>query len=88
MNILAVVSLLLPFLLLVRTKWATFILQLSLFAGSAEWVRSTLAYIRIRISLEEDWLRLAIILFSVALITFISAMLLSSKAVRDRNRNN
>lgn len=84
MNVLAIVSLAVPFLLLVKNKTVLWLIQLLLFAGAGEWIRSTIIYVNERISRDENWIRLAIILSAVALIAFISAMLLSSDKVRSR----
>jgi len=69
-------------LLFVKKAYALWIVQIVLIAGSLEWVRSTLAYIKVRKMIEDDWTRLAIILFSVAAFTLISGLLLSLKSVR------
>ncbi len=69
-------------LLFVKKRYVLWIVQIALVAGSAEWVRSTLKYIEIRKHMEDDWTRLAIILFSVAAFTLISGLLLSLKSVR------
>ena len=49
-------------------------------AGGEEYL--TVNYIEIRKQIDDDWTRLAIILFSVALVTLISGLLLLSKKVR------
>jgi len=72
---------LIPFLF-VRRRYALWIVQIALLLGSAEWIRSTLKYIEIRKQIEDDWTRLAIILFSVALFTLISGLLLFIGRVR------
>lgn len=86
MNILAIISLVFPLFLFIRKKEILYFLQIILFIGSAEWIRSTLAYVNQRINMGEDWLRLAIILFSVALIAIVSALLLSTKRVKNAYR--
>ena len=82
LTIVGIVALCLIPMLFVRKKIPLLIVQIALIAGSAEWVSSTLAYIKIRKQIDDDWTRLAIILFSVALFTLISGLLLSSKKVR------
>ena len=69
-------------MLFIRKKFTLWIVQIALVAGSIEWIRSTLAYIKIRKTMDDDWTRLAIILFSVALFTLISGLILSVKRVR------
>ena len=82
LTIVGVVALGLIPLLFVRRKYALWIVQIALLIGSAEWVRSTLNYIEIRKQIDDDWTRLAIILFSVAAFTLISGLLLFLKNVR------
>jgi hypothetical protein len=74
--LLSIIPLALIPLLFIRRKYALWIVQLALLAGSAEWVRSTFRYIEIRQQINDDWTLLAIILFSVALFTLISGLLL------------
>lgn len=65
-----------PFLLLIKDPLSKLLVQVTLLLGAMEWVWSTLDYIEIRKALGEDYRRLAIILFSVAGFTLISALLL------------
>jgi hypothetical protein len=71
-------------LLFLKKSWVLWSVQIALFIGSLEWVRSTLKYIEIRQQIGEDWHRLAIILFSVAAFTLISGLLLLLPAIRKR----
>jgi hypothetical protein len=63
-----------PLLLLFRRTWATRMLQALLVLGALEWVRTTLAIRSVRIDEGRDWNRMAMILGSVALFTFLSAV--------------
>jgi hypothetical protein len=63
-----------PMLLLIRRTWATRLLQIVLVLGALEWVRTTMQIHAVRIEEGKDWLRMAIILLSVAAFTFLSAM--------------
>jgi len=78
---LVVVSLLIPFLLLLRKAWVARSIQLLLLAGAAEWIRAMLGYIAVRKEIGEDWTRLAIILVAVALLTACSGLVFRGKAL-------
>jgi len=80
-NYLAIISLAIPLLLFIKKRWVIWLVQAALLAGTFEWVRSTFNYIQIRKEIDDDWTRLAIILFSVALITLISSLLLFRRKV-------
>jgi len=63
-----------PLLLLVRRTWATRVVQTILMLGALEWIRTTVVIRAVRIEEGRDWLRMAIILGSVAAFTWLSAM--------------
>ncbi len=81
---LVVISLVIPFLLLVRKAWVARTIQLLLLLGAAEWIRSMFGYIEIRKSIGEDWGRLAIILIIVALLTACSGLVFRGKSLKLR----
>ena len=81
---LVIVSLLIPFLLLVRKAWAARGIQFLLLLGAAEWIRSMFGYIEVRKSIGEDWGRLAIILITVALLTACSGLVFRGKSLKKR----
>lgn len=81
---LALLSLLLPGLLLVRRRWSRRMLQLLLVAAGAEWLRTGVALATRRMELGEPWLRMAVILGLVALVTAGSALLLQSERMQQR----
>jgi hypothetical protein len=66
----------LPVLLALRQRWATSLVQVILFAGALEWVRTLLQIAAVRQDKGEPWHRMAVILASVAAFTGISSMLL------------
>jgi hypothetical protein len=82
LNILMVISLLIPLILIIRKRWALITVQLLTIAGALEWIRTTWILAVSRISDGEEWARMAIILVSVSIITFIAALLLNSKKVK------
>ena len=82
--LLAVLCLALPLLLLVRRRWVPRLLQLLLFVGALEWLRAALALAARRLDAGEPWIRMGVILATVALFTFASAMLLRTTRLRRR----
>ncbi len=79
-----VVTLITPFLLLIRKPWIAKSIQVLLLIGAAEWIRSMLGYIQVRKEIGEDWGRLAIILVTVALLTACSALVFRGKSLKKR----
>jgi hypothetical protein len=79
-----VVTLITPFLLLIRKPWIARSMQVLLLIGAAEWIRSMLGYIQVRKEIGEDWGRLAIILVTVALLTACSALVFRGKSLKKR----
>ncbi|KAA3610476.1 MAG: hypothetical protein D8M58_05305 [Calditrichaeota bacterium] len=69
-NLLAMVSVLLPFLLFVKRMWVIHLLQGTVFLGGLSWAISTYTLVMGRISFGQPWTRLFIILFIVTLFTF------------------
>lgn len=81
---LVLVSLAIPFLLLIKRAWVARAIQLLLLLGAAEWIRAMFGYIAIRKETGEDWTRLAIILVTVALLTACSALVFRGKSLKER----
>jgi hypothetical protein len=79
-----VVSLITPFLLLIRKAWVARGVQILLLLGAAEWIRSMFGYIAVRKEIGEDWGRLAIILIAVALLTACSGLVFRGKSLKKR----
>lgn len=80
------VALLLPLLLFVRKSWAARTLQVALFLGAAEWVRTIAVFALARMELGYPYLRMALILGAVALFTGASALLFKTPALRARSQ--
>ena len=68
------VSLAFPLVLLFRRRWAPRLVQAALVLGALEWVRALLMYVMIRQDSGKPWMRLAIILGSVAVFTAASGL--------------
>jgi hypothetical protein len=82
--ILQIISILIPFLLFWKTKIAATIIQACLLLAGIEWIRTTIYYARIRIENGEPWLRLAIILGSVAVLNFATILIFRTKSMKAR----
>jgi hypothetical protein len=78
------VSLALPFLLLVRRPWVSRLLQFLLVLGGLEWLRRLVALAGERQAAGKPWVRMALILGAVALVTFTSALVFRLRALRER----
>lgn len=81
---LVIVSILIPFLLLIRKAWVARSVQVLLLLGAAEWIRAMFGYIEVRKAIGDDWGRLAIILVTVAALTACSGLVFHGKSLRKR----
>jgi len=79
-----IVSLVTPFLLLIRSPWIARSIQVLLLLGAGEWIRAMFGYINVRKEIGEDWGRLAIILVTVALLTACSTLVFRGKSLKKR----
>lgn len=84
MFILQIVSLLIPFLLIWKSKISARVVQIFLVLFGLEWIRTLIYYARIRIENGEDWFRLALILGVVAILNFATILLFRSKYMKER----
>jgi hypothetical protein len=82
----AVVSLALIGLLAVPRPWAARLLQAALVLGALEWVRTLWLLAAARAAAGTPWLRMALILGAVSLLTLASAWVFQLPAVRRRFR--
>ena len=73
-----------PLILFVRQPFSARIMQVILVAGGVEWVRTTIQFVTMRQSMGMPWIRLAVILGAVSLITFLSALVFRMKALQER----
>ena len=81
---LLLISLAIPFLLIIKRAWVARTIQVLLLLAAAEWIRSMLGYVDARRSIGDDWGRLAIILIPVALLTASSGLVFHGKSLRKR----
>ena len=66
---LAILSLVMPLLLFVRQKYVARLVQLFFWLGALEWIRILVVYAQQRQAAGVPWLRLAVILVVMALMT-------------------
>ncbi len=76
------VAVVLAALLFVRRPWAAWIVQAGLALGAIEWLRTMAGLIALRESMGAPYLRLALILGGVALLTAACVLVFRSRAVR------
>ena len=81
-TIVAIISLLFPFLLLFGKIWAVRIVQLALVAGAVEWVRTLFLLQALRVEYGLPWLRLVLIIGTVAVFTGCAALVFFHKSLK------
>ena len=74
MDLLSIPAVLFPALLFIKKSWAARTVQIILFLGGLEWVRTTIEIASRRMDAGEPWVRMAIILGAVAVFTAVSAL--------------
>ncbi|MFN9029976.1 MAG: hypothetical protein ACK54C_18150 [Betaproteobacteria bacterium] len=72
----ATVTALAPLLLLIPSRAARVVVQLMLLMGALEWLRTLATLTATRLSMQQPWLRMALILLAVAAFTAGAAWLL------------
>ena len=82
-DVLAVLTLLIPFLFLIKQKWAIISLELLAYLAAVIWLYGAYAYMQIRIAAGDDWIRLLIIMGGVALYTAWVGFFLRSEKIKD-----
>jgi len=83
-EIVAAVCAVLPLVLLVPGAWARRSLQIALGLGAVEWLRTLWSLARVREAMGEPWVRMAVILGSVAVVTAVAALLAGRPGRRPR----
>lgn len=76
--------LILPFILFIKKTWAARFVQVFLLTGSAEWIRTMYFLVLGRQEIQMPWVRMAVIIGAVALMTGASALLFRLKPLRER----
>lgn len=77
--VLATVAALAPLLLLIPSRAARLVVQLMLVVGAIEWLRTLALLAALRMSMQQPWLRMALILLAVAAFTAAAAWLLRAR---------
>jgi len=75
-------SLLLIALLIVRRPWVARLIQIVLILGALEWLRTLYGLAQTRAALDQPFTRMSVILGIVAVVTFGSALLFQSSALK------
>jgi hypothetical protein len=81
---LAALCLVLPLLLLYRSRWSLIVLQCAAYAASLVWITAALELVQMRQQMGRPWTAAAIILGTVALFTVIAGLLLNARSLRQR----
>ena len=79
-------SLAVPFVLLVGRTWAARAVQVLLIIAAGEWIRTTIGLVTARQEEGQDYLRLAVILGAVTLLTLGSTFVFHSHTLKHRYR--
>ncbi|MDH3577540.1 MAG: hypothetical protein OEO71_06935 [Gammaproteobacteria bacterium] len=75
-------SLLLIALLMVRRRWVPRLMQVVLILGTLEWIRTLHELAQVRAATGQPFTRMTVILGVVAAVTFCSALLFQSRAMK------
>ncbi len=85
-TVVVAITLLLPCILFLGKSWAARIVQIVLVIGAVEWIRTLVELQAFRVEHGLPWLRLAIIIGTVALFTGCSALVFFHKSLRRKYR--
>ena len=83
MFILQILSLLIPFLLIWKSKISARAIQLFLLVFGLEWIRTLLHYANLRIDNGEEYIRLVLILGVIAIINFATILVFRTKNMKE-----
>ncbi len=78
------VSLAFPAILLIPRPWTARLVQIALILGSLEWIRTMVQLAAQRLRVGESWLRMGLILGTVALLTACAALVFRLRVLRIR----
>ncbi|GIK38765.1 MAG: hypothetical protein BroJett011_25980 [Chloroflexota bacterium] len=71
-------------LLWVKKRWSLIVLQFLAYLGALIWASTAISIVQQRLALGEPWLRVAIILGAVVLLSVLAGLLLNTPAVKER----
>jgi len=83
-NILAIVSLLLPFLLFIKQIWVIHLLQAVTYLGGLAWAFGAYTLVNMRISFGQPWTRLLIIMAVVTVFTIWAGYWVKGPVVKEK----
>lgn len=83
-SLMVIISLAAPLILFIRRPWVARLIQIVLVLGALEWVRTLIAIAQRRLGMGEPWLRMVVILGTVALFTAFSALVFQGKSMKER----
>ena len=69
-------------LLIVRQPWVARLMQVALVLGALEWLWTLFGLVQVRAALGQPFIRMTVILGSVAVVTFLSALLFQSSTFK------
>jgi len=69
-------------LLIVRRPWVARLMQIVLILGALEWVRTLYELVQVRAAHGQPFIRMVVILGIIAAVTFCSALLFQSPAMK------
>ncbi len=78
----AIVCVAMPLLFLVRRPWSRVLLQSFVYSGSVVWAFTAISLAEERMADALPWMRGAVILGAVSLVTFCAGWLLNSKVIK------
>jgi hypothetical protein len=81
-SVLALLCLLAPCLLYFTRPWSIRILQILMILSAMEWIRTLMYLVQLRQEADLPWIRLAVILGSVALFTAASTLIFRCQSIR------
>lgn len=84
LNSLVLLSIVFPFLLLIKKAWIPKLFQATLILAALEWLRSLYVYIQAYEDIGKSWTILLMIIGGVTLFTLFSALVFKNKAIRKR----
>ena len=76
-----------PLLFLVRRRWSLLMLQWLAYAAAAIWLTTGWEIVHERLAFGAPWLRAALILLAVAVVTMLAGGLLRSRSLQLRYRD-
>jgi len=83
-SVLTILCMLVPLLLFIKRRWILLVFQILLYCGVFVWINTIIQIASDRIDLGQPWIRMAIILGVLALITGLSGVLLNSNVIKKR----